>query len=328
MEHLATAPSSRRSGFTLLEMIGVLAIIGVLATLMAPNAIKAIDRAATRSEAAALGTLADGLRQYLIDNEALPSAASWTADLSPYAELSASSLAANSRSNGRVLIYDPATSPAQRAIFLSSMRSGLALPTAANINTPARFQALWDTADGAIPPTSSWASWSAWNAVANAGDYLLIERINLRSVYLDELKTSAVAINNTTAGSVSYEIQDRDGNQLANAVIGAGGSALLDNLSKGDRVLIYGDASYSSLVYSYIAEGDDKSFDLSDWIASPGNGGNGGSGGGGSGSGGSGSGSGSGSGDSSSGGGNGSNGNGNGNGKGNGGNNGNHYGQN
>ncbi|MDQ8186475.1 prepilin-type N-terminal cleavage/methylation domain-containing protein [Pelagicoccus sp. SDUM812002] len=262
------AASKQRHGFTLIEMIGVLAIIGVLATLMAPNAIRAIDRAATKSESATLSTLAHSLKSYLVENAALPPTSTWTTSLSTYTDLNANSLAVNNRSVGRVLIYDPANSPAQRAIFLSGMRGGLTLPSAANINTAARFAAIWDTADGEIPPTSSWSSWSKWTAVSGSADYLLIERVNLKSIYLDELRTNSVAINNTTTTATSYEVYNRVGAKLANSIIAPSGSVLLSNLAKGDRVLMYATASYSSLVYSHICEGDDKSFDLSDWIAS------------------------------------------------------------
>ncbi len=263
-----SADSPRRHGFTLIEMIGVLAIMGILATVMAPNAIRAIDRAATKAEAATLSTLASSLRSYLVENAALPATSSWNSALATYTDLNATSLAINKRQVGRVLIYDPASSPAQRAIFLSGMRAGLALPSASNINTAAKFAALWDTADGDIPPTSSWSSWSKWNAVPNSANYLLIERVNLKSIYLDELKTNSVVINNTTTASTSYEVYNRDGAKIANSPIAPGASTLLSNLAKGDRVHIYATASYSSLVYSYICEGDDKSFDLSDWIAS------------------------------------------------------------
>lgn len=260
--------SRRRHGFTLIEMIGVLAIIGVLATLMAPNAVRAIDRAATKSESATLATLASSLRSYLVENGGLPATSSWTSSLATYTDLNAASLATNKRQVGRVLIYDPANSPAERALFISGMRSGLSLPSSSNINTAARFAAIWDTADGAIPPTSSWSSWSSWNAVSNSADYLLIERVNLKSIYLDELKTNSVALNNTTTSTTSYEVYNRAGAKLANAPLAAGASTLLSNLAKGDRVHIYATASYSSLVYSHICEGEDKSFDLSDWIAS------------------------------------------------------------
>ena len=264
----APAATQLRNGFTLIEMIGVLAIIGVLATLMAPNAIRAIDRAAVKAEAATLATLAHSLKSYLAENAALPANASWTTALATYTDLNASSLATNKRQVARVLIYDPASVPAPRALFLSGLRGGLTLPSSSNINTAARFAALWDTPDGEIPPTSSWSAWSTWNAVSGSADYLLIERVNLKPIYLDELRPSSVALNNTTATPTSYEVYNRAGTKLAQSPIAPGASILLSQLAKGDRVLVYANASYANLAYTHICEGQDTSFDLSDWIAS------------------------------------------------------------
>ncbi|MDQ8203040.1 type II secretion system protein [Pelagicoccus sp. SDUM812003] len=258
-----------RQGFTLLEMIGVMAIIGILATALMPNAIRAIDRAAVKVEQDTMAELGQSLRGFLIENEALPSLSTWPAALADFCDLGAGAVSVNPRHNARVLIYDPASAPAPRAILLSCMRAGLSLPSAGNINSAARFQALWDTAHGEVPSTASWNGWNAWNNVDRAADSLVIERINLRSVYLEQLKTCAVALNNTTSAPASYEIYDRTGARQSSSVIAAGSSILISNLSKGDRLLIHANAGYSSLVYTYIANGEDRSFDLSDWIASP-----------------------------------------------------------
>ena len=63
----ATVPHTLayQKGFTLIEMIGVLAIMAILAAVITPNALRTLDRAAIRAEADTLHNLGDQVKNFL-----------------------------------------------------------------------------------------------------------------------------------------------------------------------------------------------------------------------------------------------------------------------
>jgi len=165
-----------QDGFTLIEMIGVLAIMAILAAVVTPNALRSIERAAVRAEADTLHNLGEQAKIYQRNTSAEPTAANWNATTvlaSPkYALLSPADLLTNRRQMARVYVPDP-TATNHRALFLSSMRTGLALPSVANIS--ANFATIWNTPDGNVPATAGWAA-AGWIA-ANV-EFLVIERVS------------------------------------------------------------------------------------------------------------------------------------------------------
>jgi prepilin-type N-terminal cleavage/methylation domain-containing protein len=191
--------SGHRAGFTLIEMIGVLAVMAILATVLVPNVIRSIDLASIKAEAESLHHMGDQIKTYRRDTGDLPGQGAggpWYTELAVYSDLSSAALQTNSRRNDRVLFLEsPANTP--RVILLSSMRPGLALPAVLGA-----FQTVWDTLDDQVP-----AGWPiAW---ANQGQYLVIERVNLRA-YLPNLKL-VLNNNSVTAVTVSARIMHADG---------------------------------------------------------------------------------------------------------------------
>lgn len=259
---MMTRRPHNQAGFTLLEMIGVLAIMSILAATLAPNAIQAIDQAAVRAEHQNLETLGSYLKLYTKENGALPTPANWDDALLSYADASLADIQTNKRGRARAYFADPAATPAPRVIILSSMRNELALPT--SLSTASRFDDVWNTADGSIPPTSTWGGWSAWNAIASAGDYLVIQRINLNPIYQTDLKTWSVALNNTDVIPGGYELSDKSGTIVSTGSIPANDVVTLANLSNGDRVNIYSDSARNNLVFTHFINNASKSFNLVD----------------------------------------------------------------
>ena len=77
MKNTRLHPPSPAAGFTLIEMIGVLAIMGILAGVLVPNALRAIENAAVAAEVKTLHGLGDQVRTYLRTQGTPPPVATW-----------------------------------------------------------------------------------------------------------------------------------------------------------------------------------------------------------------------------------------------------------
>ena len=77
-DRLGMDPSLRwgdESGFTLVELMVVLVIIGLLATIVIINVMPAADRAAVTKAHADIATLEQGIEMYRLDNQRYPTSA-------------------------------------------------------------------------------------------------------------------------------------------------------------------------------------------------------------------------------------------------------------
>lgn len=262
------SPGRDTAAFTLIEMIGVLAIMSILASVIVPNVLRSMDRAAVMAEETTLANLGDQTKLYLRVNGVAPTPANWTTAIGSLADIAPVDIATNKRAIARSYITDPAATPTPRVLILSSMRAGLALPVAGNITTAAQFQNLWQTADKAIPSTASWGGWSTWSAVTGSGEYLVIERVNLASVYATDLASVTLTLNNRGTGTASYNLVQPNGASGGFVNVVAGGNVVLSGLVPRTRLNLYRAASGVTLNYTYVVSSSGRTFDYNgtNWI--------------------------------------------------------------
>lgn len=262
--HSPLSHPRRRAAFTLVEMIGVLAILTIMAGVLTPNILRSIERAAVRAEGDNLHAMGREIGLYLRDNSVLPTPAAWNTQLAAYSSLNAADILTNRRRVARLYVPDPVAAN-QRVLLISGMRNGVALPTAAVV--AGNFQAIWDTAEGSVPAAAGWGAWTA-GAGGNI-EFLVIERVGLASIYRTDLQTYPVTLNNNGAGSVSYRIIWANGATPLLVTMPAGSTTAIPlSLRPRDRLNLYSDGAGVTLNYSYVVSNSGKTFTFTTaWVA-------------------------------------------------------------
>lgn len=263
------------SGFTLLEMIGVLAIMSILAAVLVPSILKSIEYAALKAEAQTLQNLGESLRQYLKSNSALPvttippGTPNWTTQLATFSQLSPSDIANTRWGPSRTYVVEPYVAPARptRAMLLSSMRTGQAVPTAASINASVNyFNDIWNTADGSIPSGASAGLWGAWSA--STAQFLTIQRVTLSDINTADLQTFTIALNNRTGTTVGYRFTEyTTGIVTAGTISATLTTPVVPTVHPRDKLELYRDSARTQLDYTYIfsaATWNVRTFDFQD----------------------------------------------------------------
>ena len=230
--------------FSLIEMIGVLAVIAILAAALAPSFVRQMDKTAGDQESAALKSFGDALQSSIMRSRYIPSATDWASRVATELGVDTTAVTDSPRRQPRFFLIDPnltiadaglpytqtsagsASKPVSpRVMILSSVGTALPAGVVSGTTTAANFTNIWNAADGTVPTAAP--AFAGWNG---AGNDLKIQRVDLSPLFI-ELQLSQLvssrccprysidANNWTNAIQVSDIIADWPGYFIQNSVL-------------------------------------------------------------------------------------------------------------
>ena len=201
-----TSRPSTRGGFTLIELVGILAVIVILATVIVSTTVKQLDIVAGDLESASLSKYAVALQSNIQRNRYVPGGTEMAQRIATELGIDLKDVTTNPRANLRLFLVDPGfqIGPAQvhppfqqtntgcgfvgtngyaappikpRLMILSNM-GAVDWPTNVIGMNDSDFDILWNTADGSLPTGGPWAGWQG-----QAAD-VRVQRINLSLLFV------------------------------------------------------------------------------------------------------------------------------------------------
>jgi type II secretory pathway pseudopilin PulG len=152
---------------TLVEVIGVLAVMAVLAGVLIPVAIRSLDRIAHDKEAASLRTLGDAFQNSIMKTRSIPAQGGWVQFIATNAGIDVYSVTNNLRKRARVLAFDNGSawfstnlsgygqSASGSTAITNQLRVMLVSSIAGKVPftdlTAGQFDSLWNTPEGSLP---------------------------------------------------------------------------------------------------------------------------------------------------------------------------------
>ncbi len=186
------SPASRTGGFSLIEIIGVLAIIAVLVGVVGTSIMGRLKRAAREAEAISMTSIADGIRAHVRTTRGVPVVDDWPRFLANEMGLAPDRVQRTSAGYARMFVVDPAilltasgeqqlpyaqslgisNAPAHARILIISSLGG---PLPSVSLSDSQFETVWTTTDGSIP--------SPLAAYGASAEELRIQRIDLSDLF-------------------------------------------------------------------------------------------------------------------------------------------------
>jgi prepilin-type N-terminal cleavage/methylation domain-containing protein len=199
------SPKTSVRGFSLIEMVGVIAIMSIAAALITPNLARRISRSNGEKEDQALAVLADGLVRSVRATQTIPGTASWATNIAAQVGLSVNDVRyvnPSDTASARVYLIHPAFVPTNssttdplwsqgnsgassvtnaRLLIISTHKSNLTLPVSSGrAASTTAFDNIWNWNFDATTKASP----SGWgNAWYGNGEYLHVQRINLAPLF-------------------------------------------------------------------------------------------------------------------------------------------------
>lgn len=227
--------TARQSGFTLMELIGAMAIIGILAAVVAPSIVDGIDRAYASAEEENLRELVGALERHVLDDKRIPSQApgSWAAAIAAYADQAEADVRLNARGYRRRLYVDPQFFSASASTF-----TGFDQTTGLGSRPYSPRLMLLSNLSGNLPapPTSAAEFAAIWDQSAGAGvvegPRVKIQRLNLAGRF------HRLLLVNGHSGQPAYALEGASASPVPGAVGGSDGT-LIRYVLESTRVSVY-----------------------------------------------------------------------------------------
>lgn len=200
------------SGFSLIEFIGIVAILAILGAAIAPAVVRRVDQAALTKEIQDVTAISNALTLQIIRTKIMPDETTWAQAAATWMIRPVSQIATNNRNYARAFLIDtngwlgnfapgsPFTQttngttflPVNSRVMIVSTIAG-SLPVASGRPGNTAFNDIWSTASSAKP-----SGWTTWNG--NGRD-LVIQRMTF-----DPLFHQLILINHDTNGAAKFSI--------------------------------------------------------------------------------------------------------------------------
>lgn len=188
---LALASRAAIRGFSLIEMMGVMALMAILAAITAENLVTTMKVAARREEDAAMDRFSGAVERMVRRTRMVPANSDLPVALADELGVAVSQVAMNKAGFQRRLVWDPdfRLGPTTNSVPSYVQDSAGSVPLAnprllivsclagqlPSISSVAEFGEVWATPLGGVP--------ASWSAMAGLGADLFIERVGLNSVF-------------------------------------------------------------------------------------------------------------------------------------------------
>lgn len=186
--------SIKQRGFSLIELIGVLAIMSILASIILPNMLKRIDIANADAEASNLVSLATELEQYITSQFKIPTATTWTSAIASVSALPLDDVRQNKNGFSRGFYVDPKFFTATDTVFTGyNQTTGLS-------TTPVspRIMLISNLKGNTPPaPTTSTGFDAIWNQTP-AASILESDSLKIHRLYLGHIFYPVLLLNSST----------------------------------------------------------------------------------------------------------------------------------
>ncbi len=196
-------------GFTLVEILGALTILTILALALAPVLVREYDRLARDRESRSLESLVAGLRSHMLRTRTIPDHTGFAQAVATEMGIQTSDVVLNARRQPRVLLIDPAITNSlalpftQGALGITNtipLSLGMVLLSSVSAPLPnglvsgyasssAAFNAIWSAGENTVPTGWNWSG---------RGEDLRIARVNLGTLFVP------VALNYDTLSMTAF----------------------------------------------------------------------------------------------------------------------------